>query len=217
MTSRLGAVKLIQTHISWVFITDRFAYKVKKPVDLGFLNFTTLRRRHHYLHEELILNRRLCPEIYLEVLPITAAPGPGAPGRPGPSPGIRPEDGAPAPGAHDGRSGGPGGACARSTWTASSSGWCLFTPRRPPAPGSTSSGSRPSSPITTKRTSPQTEDLVGQLFSRELFEHIRNFARSFLSRTPGPVLQAHPGGPHPGLPRRPAHEEHLPGRPGIYL
>jgi aminoglycoside phosphotransferase family enzyme len=65
-------VALIQTHISYVFLTDRFAYKVKKPVDLGFLNFTTLRRRHHYLKEELVLNRRLCPEIYLEVLPITA-------------------------------------------------------------------------------------------------------------------------------------------------
>jgi aminoglycoside phosphotransferase family enzyme len=68
-------VALIQTHISWVFITDRFAYKVKKPVDLGFLNFTTLRRRHHYLQEELHLNRRLCPEIYLEVLPITTSRG----------------------------------------------------------------------------------------------------------------------------------------------
>ena len=65
-------VELIQTHISLVFLTDRFAYKVKKPVDLGFLNFTTLRRRHYYLHEELILNRRLCPEIYLAVLPIVA-------------------------------------------------------------------------------------------------------------------------------------------------
>jgi aminoglycoside phosphotransferase family enzyme len=65
-------VSLVQTHISWVFITDDFAYKVKKPVDLGFLNFTTLRRRHFYLHQELALNRRLCPEIYLEVLPIVA-------------------------------------------------------------------------------------------------------------------------------------------------
>jgi aminoglycoside phosphotransferase family enzyme len=63
-------VDLVQTHISWVFLTDRFAYKVKKPVDLGFLNFTTLRRRHFYLHRELVLNRRLCPEIYLDVLPI---------------------------------------------------------------------------------------------------------------------------------------------------
>ncbi len=66
-----AAVALVQTHISYVFLTDHFAYKVKKPVDLGFLNFTTLRRRHHYLNEELVLNRRLCPEIYLTVLPIT--------------------------------------------------------------------------------------------------------------------------------------------------
>jgi aminoglycoside phosphotransferase family enzyme len=70
-----SAVQLIQTYISWVFITDRFAYKVKKPVDFGFLNFTTLRRRHHYLHEELILNRRLCPDLYLEVLPIAVRGG----------------------------------------------------------------------------------------------------------------------------------------------
>jgi len=78
-------VELVQTHISWVFLTDRFAYKVKKPVDLGFLNFTTLRRRHFYLHQELALNRRLCPEIYLEVLPIVAHKGGvrlGGPGHP---------------------------------------------------------------------------------------------------------------------------------------
>jgi len=41
-------VLLVQTYISYVFLTDRFAYKVKKPVELEFLNFTTLRRRHHY-------------------------------------------------------------------------------------------------------------------------------------------------------------------------
>jgi aminoglycoside phosphotransferase family enzyme len=64
-------VELVQTHISWVFLTDRFAYKMKKPVDLGFLDFTTLRQRHHYLKQELVLNRRLCPEIYLAVEPIT--------------------------------------------------------------------------------------------------------------------------------------------------
>jgi len=64
-------VELVQTHISWVFLTDRFAYKMKKPVDLGFLDFTTLRRRHYYLKQELSLNRRLCPEIYLEVEPVT--------------------------------------------------------------------------------------------------------------------------------------------------
>jgi aminoglycoside phosphotransferase family enzyme len=66
-------VELVQTHISWVFLTDRFAYKMKKPMDLGFLNFTTLRRRHYYLKQELTLNRRLCPKIYLAVLPITVS------------------------------------------------------------------------------------------------------------------------------------------------
>ena len=95
-------VALIQTHISWVFITDDFAYKVKKPVDLGFLNFTTLRRRHHYLQEELSLNRRLCPEIYLEVVPVTASRGRVRVGGPGPDRGLCPEDAAPAPGPHDG-------------------------------------------------------------------------------------------------------------------
>jgi uncharacterized protein len=78
-------VALIQTHISWVLLTDGFAYKVKKPVDLGFLNFTTLRRRHHYLNEELVLNRRLCPKIYLAVLPIAMTGGRvqvGGPGQP---------------------------------------------------------------------------------------------------------------------------------------
>ncbi len=68
-------VELMQTHVSWIFLTDRFVYKVKKPVDLGFLNFTTLRKRHFYLHQELVLNRRLCPEIYLEVLPIVEHQG----------------------------------------------------------------------------------------------------------------------------------------------
>jgi aminoglycoside phosphotransferase family enzyme len=66
-------VELVQTLISWVFLTDRFAYKMKKPVDLGFLDFTTLRQRHYYLKQELTLNRRLCPRIYLAVLPISAS------------------------------------------------------------------------------------------------------------------------------------------------
>jgi uncharacterized protein len=65
-------VELVQTHISWVFLTDGYAYKMKKPVDLGFLDFTTLRRRHYYLKQELALNRRLCPTMYLGVLPVTA-------------------------------------------------------------------------------------------------------------------------------------------------
>ncbi len=66
-------VQLVQTHISWVFLTDGFAYKMKKPVDLGFLDFTTLRKRHYYLKQELLLNRRFCPRIYLAVVPVTVS------------------------------------------------------------------------------------------------------------------------------------------------
>ncbi|MGK7892910.1 MAG: AAA family ATPase [Xenococcus sp. (in: cyanobacteria)] len=64
-------IQLIQTHISYVLLTGDYVYKVKKPVNLGFLNFSTLIARHHFCQEELRLNRLLAPEIYLEVLPIT--------------------------------------------------------------------------------------------------------------------------------------------------
>ncbi len=63
-------IRLIQTHISWVFLTGDFAYKIKKPVDFGFLDFTTLVKRKKACDDELILNRRLAPDIYLNVLPV---------------------------------------------------------------------------------------------------------------------------------------------------
>jgi aminoglycoside phosphotransferase family enzyme/predicted kinase len=63
-------VRVAETHVSWVFLTGEYAYKVKKPVKLPFLDFSTLERRHHFCEEELRLNRRLAPEIYLEVVPI---------------------------------------------------------------------------------------------------------------------------------------------------
>lgn len=63
-----SSVRHLQTHISHVFVTDRFVYKLKKPVDFGFLNFTTLALRYHFCHEELRLNRRLCPDVYLDVV-----------------------------------------------------------------------------------------------------------------------------------------------------
>ena len=63
-----NAVSHLQTHISHLFLTDQFVYKLKKPVDFGFLDFTTLERRRHFCHEELRLNRRLSPDIYLEVV-----------------------------------------------------------------------------------------------------------------------------------------------------
>ena len=64
-------VRLVQTHISWVFIGDAYVYKVKKPVDFGFLDFSSLEKRRFYTHEELRLNKRFSPDVYLEVLPIS--------------------------------------------------------------------------------------------------------------------------------------------------
>jgi aminoglycoside phosphotransferase family enzyme len=64
-----------QTHISHVFLTGLRAFKIKKPVDFGFLDFTTLDKRRHFLEQELVLNRRLCPDIYLEVTPVTEEGG----------------------------------------------------------------------------------------------------------------------------------------------
>ena len=66
-------LRLIETHISWVFLTGPYAYKVKKPINLGFLDFTRLEKRQFYCEEELRLNRRLAADIYLDVIPITKA------------------------------------------------------------------------------------------------------------------------------------------------
>jgi len=65
------SVKIIETHISYVFLTGNFAYKIKKPVNYGFLDFSTLEKRQFYCKKELKLNKRLCPEMYIEILPIT--------------------------------------------------------------------------------------------------------------------------------------------------
>ncbi|WP_224982669.1 bifunctional aminoglycoside phosphotransferase/ATP-binding protein [Geomonas agri] len=67
-------VRLVETHVSFIFITDRFVYKVKKAVDYGFLDFTSLDRRRFYCGEEVRLNRRLCPEVYLGVVELREAP-----------------------------------------------------------------------------------------------------------------------------------------------
>ena len=64
-------VSVVQTHISIVFVADEFVYKVKKPVNFGFLDFSTLEKRKHFCHEEVRLNRRLSRDIYIDVLPIT--------------------------------------------------------------------------------------------------------------------------------------------------
>ena len=67
----VGEIRLVETHISWVILTGDYVYKIKKPVDLGFLDFSTLERRRFYCHEEVRLNRRLAPDIYLDVVPVT--------------------------------------------------------------------------------------------------------------------------------------------------
>ncbi len=64
-------VRMIQTHTSWVFLTGKYCYKVKKPVNFGFLDYTTLSARWFFCQEEFRLNRQLSPDLYLEVLPIT--------------------------------------------------------------------------------------------------------------------------------------------------
>lgn len=66
-----AAVEVRQTHISVVFLAGDFAYKIKKPVQLGFLDFSTLERRRHFCEEEVRLNRRLAPGVYLGVVPVT--------------------------------------------------------------------------------------------------------------------------------------------------
>lgn len=66
-----AAVELLETHISWVLLAGNYAYKIKKPVDFGFLDFSTLERRRHFCFEELRLNRRLAPDLYLDVVAIT--------------------------------------------------------------------------------------------------------------------------------------------------
>ena len=82
-THPVSAVELVETHISWIFLAGDFAYKLKKPLDLGFLDFSTLEKRRFYCQEELRLNRRFAPQLYLEVI---ALGGRGKEIRPGSEP-----------------------------------------------------------------------------------------------------------------------------------
>src|SRR2546427_12266055 len=67
-------VRLVETHISWVLLADTLAYKLKKPLRLPFLDFTTLAARRRFCEEELRLNRRLAPSLYLDVVEIRDSP-----------------------------------------------------------------------------------------------------------------------------------------------
>jgi len=68
-------IELVQTQMSFIFLTGKYVYKIKKPVNLGYLDYTTLEKRHFFCHQELELNRRLCPDAYLAVVPIVEEKG----------------------------------------------------------------------------------------------------------------------------------------------
>jgi len=70
----VAGVRVLETHISWVLLTGEYAYKIKKPVNLGFLDFSSLELRRHYCEEELRLNRRFAPELYLDLAEIRGTP-----------------------------------------------------------------------------------------------------------------------------------------------
>ncbi|MEA3492584.1 MAG: AAA family ATPase [Campylobacterota bacterium] len=65
--------ELIQTHISTIILSDNFVYKLKKPVDFGFLDYSTLEKRHHYCLEELRINEKYAPSLYIGVVSITGS------------------------------------------------------------------------------------------------------------------------------------------------
>ncbi len=70
LPDRTKSVRLIQTHISFVLVADDFVYKIKKPVDFGFLDFSTIDKRKYYCQREIELNSRFSQDLYLGVLPV---------------------------------------------------------------------------------------------------------------------------------------------------
>lgn len=68
-------IKKMETHCSWVFLTGEYAYKIKKPVNFGFLDFSTPEKRKYFIEREYRLNKEISPEIYLEVVPISVDNG----------------------------------------------------------------------------------------------------------------------------------------------
>ncbi|MDD5276192.1 MAG: AAA family ATPase [Methylovulum sp.] len=80
-----GAIRCVETHISWVLLTGQTAYKIKKTVQFAFLDFSSLAQRLFFCREELRLNQRLAPDLYLDIVPITGTPEhPNLAGGPGP-------------------------------------------------------------------------------------------------------------------------------------
>ena len=70
-----GRPNLIETHISWVFVCDRYVYKIKKPIQYSFLDFSTVQKRKYFCEREVLLNKRLTDNIYLDVVPVKEISG----------------------------------------------------------------------------------------------------------------------------------------------
>ena len=68
-----AGTRLIETHTAWIILSGEFAWKIKKPVNFGFLDYSTLEKRHFFCDEELRLNRRFAPQVYLDVVAITGS------------------------------------------------------------------------------------------------------------------------------------------------
>lgn len=69
----VSELRVIETHIAWLITTGEYVYKIKKPVNFGFLDFSTLEQRRYYCEEELRLNQRMSSDLYLEVVPISGS------------------------------------------------------------------------------------------------------------------------------------------------
>lgn len=70
-----SSVEIVQTQMSIIFLTGQYVFKIKKPVNLGYLDYTTLDKRRFFCEQEVVLNRRLCPDAYLDVIPVTLLQG----------------------------------------------------------------------------------------------------------------------------------------------
>ncbi len=68
-------VELLQTHISYIILTPEYVYKIKKPVNFGFLDYSTIKKRRFFCEQEVFLNSRISPDIYIGVLPIVESGG----------------------------------------------------------------------------------------------------------------------------------------------
>ena len=175
------AVEVRQTHISAVFLAGPYAYKVKKPLDLGFLDFSTLERRRHFCEEEVRLNRRLAPSVYLGVVPVAphGTAGPDGGRRRGRRVGR--EDGAAARRGHAPRAAPP----RRGRRRAGGGAWPAGSPRSTPGPRAARAiaafGRFEVVAGNARENFDQSAAQVGTTLSRAVFERLRGLTEAALA------------------------------------